>query len=322
MHIVVTGGTGFIGSALSEQLAAQGHRVTLLTRDTNRAWRRLGNFCEYMEWDGISPGTWETSFEEVEAVVNLAGASIADERWTESRKRHLIENRVSATRLVVQALGRRASRPVVLISGSGVGYYGASDDRLLDERAERGSGFLADLSEAWEAEACRAEALGVRVVRLRIGMVLERDGGALPRMLLPFKLFVGGPIAPGTQWVSWIHRQDLIGLIQWAITNHTISGPLNAAAPGAVTMAEFCRLLGRVMGRPSWLSVPGFAVKLALGEMGTLLTTGQRVMPMVALSSGFPFVYPDLESALRAILISRTGAGPSVPDRGQTEVSA
>ena len=322
MHIVVTGGTGFIGAALSEQLANQGHRVTLLTRDTNRAWRRLGNLCDYVEWDGVTPGTWETSFEQADAVVNLAGASIADERWTESRKRHLIESRVSATRLLVQALGRRASRPVVLISGSGVGYYGASDDRLLDERAERGSGFLADLSEAWEAEACRAEALGVRVVRLRIGMVLERDGGALPRMLLPFKLFAGGPVAPGGQWVSWIHRQDLIGLIQWAMTNHTISGPLNAVAPGAVTMAEFCRALGRVMGRPSWLPVPGFAVKLALGEMGTLLTTGQRVMPMVALSSGFPFVYPDLESALRAILIGRTGAGPSVPDRRQTEVSA
>jgi uncharacterized protein (TIGR01777 family) len=322
MHIVVTGGTGFIGAALSEQLANQGHRVTLLTRDTNRAWRRLGNLCDYVEWDGVTPGTWETSFEQADAVVNLAGASIADERWTESRKRYLIESRVSATRLLVQALGRRASRPVVLISGSGVGYYGTGDDRLLDERSERGSGCLAELSDAWEAEACRAEALGVRVIRLRIGMVLERNGGALPRMLLPFKLFAGGPVAPGTQWVSWIHRQDLIGLIQWAMTNHTVSGPLNAVAPGAVTMAEFCRVLGRVMGRPSWLQVPGFAVRLALGEMASLLTTGQRVTPMVALSSGFPFVHPDLESALHAILTGRTGAGPPVPDRRQSEVSA
>ena len=165
-----------------------------------------------------------------------------------------------------------------------------------------GQGFLADLSFAWEAEALRAEEFGVRVVMLRTGMVLEQDGGALPKMLLPFRLFAGGPIMPGTQWVSWIHRHDHIGLVQWALTTPSVSGPVNAVAPEAVTMKRFCEVLGRVLHRPSWLPVPGFALRVALGELGTLMTTGQRVNPAKALSGGYVFHYPTLEPALRAIM--------------------
>jgi uncharacterized protein (TIGR01777 family) len=202
-------------------------------------------------------------------------------------------------------MARRSSRPRTLINASGVGYYGASDDRVLDEGSVRGQGFLADLCLEWEAAALRAAGFGTRVVLLRTGMVLEQDGGALPKMLVPFRLFAGGPILPGTQWISWIHRRDHIGLIQWALRASTLSGPLNAVALLPVTMNEFSETLGKVLHRPSWLPVPGLALNVALGELGTLMTTGQRVSPAKALSGGYNFQYPMLEPALRAILVKR-----------------
>ncbi|GKS56579.1 epimerase [Nitrospira sp.] len=325
MRIVVTGGTGFIGKALCRYLLSEGHRVTVLTRNLAQAWRMFGAGPELLQWDGAHAGDWEHTLEDADAVVNLAGASIADAWWTPARKRLLIESRVAATRALVEGLSRRARRRVVLVNASGIGYYGASEGGRFDETAPRGGGFLADLSAAWESEASRAESFGVRVVRLRLGMVLERDGGALPRMLLPFRLGVGGPISPGTQWVSWIHRDDLIRLIGHTATNESIAGAVNAVAPEVVTMKEFCRTLGHVMHRPSWLSVPEFALKLGLGELGSLLTTGQYVIPAKALASGFSFSYADLESALQAILrphqaAHRTRSAPSrssVSDRGR-----
>lgn len=302
MHIVVTGGTGFIGRPLCASLSQEGHRVTLLTRRKEEAQRLLGSAVTAVEWNGTETGAWEQSLEEADAVINLAGAPIADARWTDARKRLLTLSRVLTTRLLVVALSRRSAKPRMLINASGIGYYGASDDRVLDEGAARGQGFLADLCLAWEAEALRAAEFGVRVVMLRTGMVLEQDGGALPKMLLPFRLFAGGPILPGTQWVSWIHRRDHIGLIQWLLTTPSVSGPVNAVAPGAVTMNRFCEVLGQALHRPSWLPVPGFALQLALGELGTLLTTGQRVNPAKAISGGYVFHYPTLEPALRAIV--------------------
>lgn len=173
---------------------------------------------------------------------------------------------------------------------------------IVQETAEPGSGFLADLCVEWEREACRAEALGVRVVRLRIGMVLEKDGGALPRMMVPFKLFVGGPMLPGDQWISWIHRADLIRLIEWVLVTPSVAGAVNAVAPDPVPMSRFCSVLGEVLHRPSWLPVPEWALKTGLGELGSLMTTGQRVMPTVALEGGFQFRFPTVESALRAVL--------------------
>jgi uncharacterized protein (TIGR01777 family) len=255
-----------------------------------------------IEWNGREAGAWEHCLDSADAVINLAGAPIADGRWNDARKKLLVESRVLTTRLLVEALSRRSSKPRTLISASGIGFYGASDDRVLDEGAARGQGFLADLCLAWEAEALRAAEFGVRVVMLRTGMVLEQDGGALPKMLLPFQFFAGGPIMPGTQWVSWIHRRDHIGLIKWALTTPSISGPVNAVAPEAVTMKQFCGSIGRILHRPSWLPVPGFALRVALGELGTLMTTGQHVTPAKALSRGYVFHYPKLEPALRAIL--------------------
>lgn len=301
MKIVITGGTGFIGRALCHALS-DGHRIIILTRNAVTVSRLLEPNLTAVEWNGRDQGPWEKALEGADAVINLAGAPIADARWTVARKQLITDSRVLTTRLLVRALSRCSSKPATFISASGIGYYGASDDRHLDEGAPRGQGFLAGLCLAWEAEAFRAAELGSRVVVLRTGMVLEQEGGALPKILLPFRLFAGGPIMPGSQWVSWIHRRDHIGLIEWALANTDISGPLNAVSPEPVTMKTFCEVLGRVIHRPSWLPVPEFALNLLLGELGTLMTTGQRVIPAKAMAGGYTFQYPKLESALRAIL--------------------
>jgi len=304
MQIVVTGGTGFIGWPLCAALCQEGHQVTLLTRRIEKQ-QACNSIVTAVEWNGRDAGAWEHCLKGADAVINLAGAPIADGRWTDARKQLLMESRVLSTRVLVEALSRSPSKPRTLVSASGIGYYGTRDDRVLDEGAARGQGFLADLCLAWEAEALRAAEFGVRVVTLRTGMVLERDGGALPKMLLPFRFFAGGPIMPGTQWVSWIHRRDHIGLIQWVLTAPSVSGPVNAVAPEPVTMNRFCDALGRVLHRPSWLPVPGFALQMALGELGTLMTTGQRVNPAKAISGRYVFHYPTLEPALRAILTKK-----------------
>ncbi len=299
MKIIVTGGTGFIGRALINELAGQRHEVVVFSRKADHPPHFPGRL---VEWDARSAGPWQTEVASADAVVNLAGAPIAERRWTDARKRLLVESRILSTRLLVEAFAVRSAPLPLLISASGIGYYGPSDDRLLNEASSLGQGFLAELSAAWEAEALRAGQFGTRVVLLRTGMVLERDGGALPKMMLPFRLFAGGPVLPGTQWVSWIHRADLIGLIQWALATPTISGPVNAVAPEPVTMNAFCDVLGKVLHRPSWLPVPGLALRLMLGELGTLMTTGQRVEPAKARAGGYSFRYPSVESALRAIV--------------------
>ena len=308
MNIVVTGGTGFIGGALCNSLLVDGHRVSILTRGRGQVARGNDARINWVLWNGQDQGPWEQTLEGADAVINLAGAPIADARWTKARKQLLTDSRVLTTRLLVSALSRCSTKPKTFISASGIGYYGASDDRRLDERAARGQGFLPDLCLAWEAEALRAAEFGTRVILLRTGMVLEQDGGALPKMLLPFRFFAGGPIMPGSQWVSWIHRRDHIGLIQWTLTTSTVSGPVNAVAPEPVTMNQFCDVLGRALHRPSWLPVPSVTLKILLGELGTLMTTGQRVIPAKAIAEGYTFQYPTLDPALRAILKKpRTG---------------
>lgn len=303
MKIVIAGGTGFIGRALCSTLVKRGHRVIVLTRHLGQVHHRPELPVQAVEWNAQDSGPWEQVLEGADAVINLAGASIADARWTDLRKQLITDSRILTTRLLVRALSRWSSKPATFISASGIGYYGATDDHRLDEGAARGEGFLADLCLAWESEALRAAEFGARVVTLRTGMVLEQDGGALPKMLLPFRFFAGGPIMPGSQWVSWIHRRDHIGLIEWALANNGISGPLNAVAPEPVTMKVFCEVLGRVIHRPSWLPVPRFALNVLLGELGTLMTTGQRVIPAKAMAGGYRFQYPTLEQALRDVLM-------------------
>lgn len=302
MKLVIAGGSGFIGRGLCQALIQDAHQVTVLSRNPSHAKGRLDPLATIIDWDGLHRGDWERGLAEANAVINLAGEPVADARWTKKRKQALRDSRIGTASLLVQAIARLHCPPQILINASAIGYYGPSGATPVTEEVPAGSDFLANLCKDWENEAVQAEASGIRVVRLRTGMVLDRDGGALPRMLPPFRLFLGGPIAPGDQWVSWIHRQDLIGLIKLALVDSRISGPVNGVAPGSVTMKEFCRTLGQVLGRPSWLPVPEFALRLALGELSTLLTTGQRVEPAAALRGGYVFRYPTLEPTLREIL--------------------
>lgn len=313
MKIVISGGTGFIGRVLCQSLVRQGMSVTVLSRNPLQAKAGLDSTIKVVEWDAVASGSWENELESATAVINLAGEPIAAGRWTPRRKQLIIDSRVNATRLLAQAISRLSNKPRLLISASGIGYYGTSENRLFDERNGPGSDFLAELCVAWEQAALAAQSAGVRVVCLRIGMVVEKDGGALAKMLPPFRAFVGGPIAPGTQWVSWIHRADLIGLIDWSLTNEKVSGPVNAVSPGPVTMKEFCRTLGNVLGRPSWLRVPEFALRLAFGELASVMTTGQRVTPKVALDGGYQFRFQRLGPALRSILLANTPASEVLP---------
>jgi uncharacterized protein (TIGR01777 family) len=289
VQVLVTGGTGFLGRPIVAALVAAGHAVVTVTRDPAHAEG------EVVGWDSIVAAVGAS-----DAVVHLAGEPIAAGRWTPERKARIRASRVETTRQVVDALAAAEPGRTVLVSGSAVGYYGPRGDEVLDETAPAGSDFLAEVCRAWEAEAERAESLGVRVVRLRLGVVLARDGGALGRMVPPFRAFVGGPIGTGRQWMSWIHGDDVTGLVLAALADDRWRGAVNATAPAPVRNAEFAAALGATLARPAVLPTPAFALRMALGEMAEMLLTGQRVVPAAATALGFRWRYPDLVSALRA----------------------
>lgn len=294
MRIIVAGGTGFLGNALVARLGREHHDVRVLTR------RRRGP--EQIEWtpDGTA-GAWASALDGANAVVNLAGESIAGGRWTARRKAEIRDSRIRATRSLVTAMQSAQHPPAVFVSGSAVGYYGPRDAQPVTEDAPPADDFLASLCRDWESEALRAS-LATRVVLLRTGLVLEKDGGALPQIALPFRLFAGGPVGSGRQYMSWIHRKDWVGLATWALQTETASGPLNLTAPEPVTNAEFSRTLGRVLHRPAFMPAPAFAMRVALGEMAdALLLTGQRVLPAKAQALGYRFQFTALEPALRDI---------------------
>jgi len=293
MNILITGGTGFIGTPLSHALRKSGHMVVVTTR-------RPSQSPEKFTWrpPELIPSDAMVEFD---AVINLAGESIAPGRWTREKKEKILTSRISTTRALVESMKNADRKPEVLINASAVGYYGAHEDDYVTEDTPPGSDFLADVCKQWEAEAQKAMQLGVRVVLIRIGGVLESDGGALPQMIIPFKFFLGGPIGSGKQWFSWIHRDDVLGIIQYALENETITGPVNATAPNPVTNKGFSTALGKAFGSPSWFPVPGFIVKLTLGELGSVLLTGQRVVPEKAIKEGYEFKYTDVDQALKAI---------------------
>ncbi|GAC1558431.1 MAG: TIGR01777 family oxidoreductase [Myxococcales bacterium] len=300
MKIVVGGASGLIGKRLVARLAARGDEVVALVRTTagDPPWARG---VRRVAWDGKQSGPWAAELDGAGAVVNLAGASVSGKRWSESYKQEILASRVDSTRALVQAMGAAAQKPRVFVSGSAVGYYGGRGDEPLDESAAPGDGFLAGVVRAWEAEAVAAEALGVRVALLRTGVVLAVEGGALPQMLPPFKAFVWVPVGSGKQWFPWIHVDDEVSLLVWAI-DRDLRGPVNAAAPGVETMEAFCKSLGRVLHRPSWAKVPAAALRLAVGEFATVLTEGQRVVPGKAAQSGFRFRFERSEAALADLL--------------------
>jgi uncharacterized protein (TIGR01777 family) len=247
------------------------------------------------------PGPWVEKLEGADAVINLAGESIAAKRWTAAQKELIVNSRLDATKVLVDAIGRVSAKPSVLVNASAVGYYGNVESGDVTEDHAKGTGFLADTCVRWEAEANRAKTLGGRVVIIRIGIVLEKGGGALSKMIPPFQMFLGGPLGSGRQWFPWVHREDVIGAILFALQNPNLSGPVNAVSPNPVTMKEFCKALGRAMHRPSSAPVPAFMVKLLLGEMSEMLLTGQRAVPKKLQDAGYRFRYPELDNALAAI---------------------
>ncbi|MGA9364725.1 MAG: TIGR01777 family oxidoreductase [Bacteroidota bacterium] len=302
MTILVAGGTGFIGDVLVRQLLGEGHTVVLLSRRPQPVKNVERKLVQVEEWDGETIGSWVDRLENVDGIINLAGASIDAKRWTEARKAVLVTSRIESTRALVSGIRLMKKRPAVLVNASAVGFYGDVESGDATESRPAGNDFLAGLCRRWEEEAQKAEELSVRVVQLRFGVVLEKGGGALEKMILPFRLFVGGPLGSGSQWFPWVHRDDVIGAIIFSLQNPNISGPVNVSAPNQVTMREFSQALGKTMHRPSWARVPAFVLRIVLGEMGGTVLTGQRAVPRKLEDAGFAFRYPRLDEALRAIV--------------------
>jgi hypothetical protein len=300
MNVVVAGGTGFIGSSLMPLLRLGGHDVVVLTRDPERAPFTPG--VTRVRWDGLTQGEWTVYVQRADAVINMAGESIGGGRWTASRRERIVSSRVNATRALVESIRRGGKRPSLFVSSSAVGYYGPVESGDVTEDHPPGSGFLADVCLRWEQEASAAGELGVRVVILRTGVVIGEKGGALERMMLPFRLYAGGPAGTGRQWFPWVHRDDVAGVVLFALGNATLAGPVNVAAPESVDMKTFCAALGVALSRPSWLRVPAVALRAALGEMADMILTGQRVVPAKLLNLGYAFRYPGLAAALASVV--------------------
>jgi hypothetical protein len=301
-RVIVTGATGLLGKALCARLAEKGYSVVVFSRSTQRARRSVPGATDYVVWDPMRHGAWAEVLNGAYGVIHLAGASIFGKRWSDDYKTALRESRVVSTRVLFSSLIAAQRKPAVFLSGSAVGYYGFRDDTPLDEQASAGSDFLAQMCVAWEQEAREAAEIGIRTVLLRTGVVLDAREGALPLMVLPFRFFVGGPILPGSQWISWVHRDDAVELMVMALENADVEGALNLTAPEPATNRDFMATLGRVVGSPSWLPVPGFGLKVVLGDVTDILVEGQRVMPRKALDLGYQFRYPTAEQALSHLL--------------------
>jgi len=305
MKVAITGATGFVGSRLMECLQADGHQVIALTRNPEQALRLFPAAAfPNVEVIGFTPtesGDWQHALSGCNGVVNLAGEPIAESRWTPERKQMILDSRKVGTQKLVEAIAQAASKPSVLVNASAIGYYGTSETATFDETSASGDDFLAHVCQAWEAEAQKVKQAGLRLVIVRIGIVLG-DGGALAKMMPPFKLFAGGPIGTGKQWFSWIHREDLVSLILQALTQTDFEGVYNATAPNPVRMAELSNTLGTLMKRPSWLPVPSFALEALLGDGAKVVLEGQKVMPKRTQAIGFEYRYPILTQAIAEIL--------------------
>lgn len=299
MKIAITGASGFVGSRLVEKLKAEGHQILVLTRSLERA-RRLFPNVEIVVYKPTESGDWQQKIAGCDAVVNLAGEPIA-ERWTPEHKKAILESRQLGTQKLVEAIAMANPKPSVLVNASAIGYYGTSETATFDENSAPGSDFLAQVCQAWETEAKKVKEAGVRLVIVRIGIVLG-NGGALAKMVPPFKIFAGGPLGNGRQWFSWIHREDLVNLIMEALKRPEIEGTYNATAPNPVRMSQLCQTLGEVINRPSWLPVPDFALELLLGESAKVVLEGQQVLPKATQAIGFQYQYPTLKPALSEIV--------------------
>lgn len=305
MKVAVTGGTGFVGSRLVEQLEGTGAETVLLTRNGRQAQLQFPaevyKNVSIVEYDPLNAGNWQTCISGCDAVVNLAGEPISESRWTPERKKLLMDSRVVTTTKLVEAIAAAAIKPKVFVSTSAIGFYGTSETETFDEFSAAGSDYLAEICKNWEAAAASVKTTGTRLVILRFGIVLGM-GGAIGKMLPPFKLFAGGPIGTGKQWFSWIHQDDVVALIMQALSQDSMEGVYNATAPHPVTMNDLCTEMGKTLGRPSWLPVPAFVLETMLGEGASLVLEGQKVLPKRSIESGFKFGYASVGEALKQVL--------------------
>jgi uncharacterized protein len=301
MRVVITGGTGLIGSALARNLGEAGHEVIVLSRDPAKVSSLPPN-TRAVEWDARTPAGWASLLDGDTAIVHLAGESIASGRWNEERKRRIRESRVESGNAVLAAIRQAAGKPRVLLQASAVGYYGPCGDEVVTESHPAGEDFLARVCVEWEASTAEIEALGVRRAVLRTGVVLSDAGGALPRMALPFRLMAGGPLGGGRQWFPWIHIADEVGAIRFLLEREDARGPFNLTAPRPLTNRDFSRALGKALRRPSLAPAPAFALRLVLGEMADMLLHGQRAVPHRLLEHGYAFRYPEALAALHDLL--------------------
>ena len=298
MRVGVVGATGFVGKALVAALAERGDAVVAFSRDPAKARRALARVADARSLEAITA----EGVADLDAVVNLAGESIGAKRWDAEYKAAILESRVSTTRRVVDAIGAAGRRPQVLINASAVGFYGPRGDEEVTEATPSGDDFLSGVCREWEREAERVSSFGAREVRMRLGVVLGDGGGSLEKMLLPFKMFVGGPVGDGRQWFSWVHLADVVGAIVWALDHPTLHGAVNVTAPEPVRFRDFAEALGRRLRRPSWLPVPAFALRLAMGQMAEVVVTGQRAVPAALIADGYSFKYSRIDDALTTVV--------------------
>jgi uncharacterized protein len=305
MKVAITGATGFVGSRLVERLKSDGHQVVVFSRSVTKAEKVFPKSAfpnvDIVAYTPTQSGAWQDAIAGCDGVVNLTGEPIGEGRWTPQRKQEILNSRKLGTQKVVEALAKANPKPSVLVNTSAIGYYGTSETATFDESSPAGNDFLAQVCQEWEAEAEKVKESGTRLVILRFGIVLGM-GGAIAKMITPFKLFAGGPIGSGRQWFSWIHRDDLVNLIMQALTNPEMEGVLNATAPNPVRMSELAEAMGEVMQRPSWLPVPNFAIEALLGEGAIVVLEGQQVLPKRTQEKGFNYQYPNVKQALETIV--------------------
>lgn len=301
--IIITGATGSIGQRLVREFIARGDEVIVFTRNPENAKNKILNASKYVKWDYKKPNEWKEHLNGIDIVVHLAGANLGAKRWNEEYIKLAYDSRIISTRNLVEAIKQVERKPKVFISSSAVGYYGNRYDEVLDENSSNGNDFLANLCNDWEKEAQKVEALGVRRVSIRTGLVLMKNEGLIKQLLLPFKLFIGGPLAGGRQWFPWIHIDDIIGIYLHAIDNENVKGGINGASPGIIRMKEFAKAFGKTLKRPALFPIPKFAMKIVTGELADYAVMSQRTSVDKILNAGYKFKFKNLEAALRNLLV-------------------